>query len=239
MIYLLLELEPVNNTSCLLQMTRMNKYVLILVGLLYISINEGFAQNPSKLYDKEKEYLDVFNGFKSYIIRSIEMKVDVADTVNMKHVLLNYVMSEYDLDTLNTNHFNLNEIPEQKLKDFGQMLGSFYQYFFEKRQSNSAQHLSAIPLRLSSDKCIYEKLTPFQRENTFVYFDDRYPEKPLGYMLFVPKFKKTITASRIWSWTLQFESGYWAFKSPMGTVGMEYFISEGVKGPKPENRIGN
>ena len=92
--------------------------------------------------------------------------------------------------------------------------------------------MKAIPVRLSNDKCIYDKLTVFQKENTFIYFDDRHPEKVLGYMLFIPRIKNVMPAPRIWSWILQFRFGLWNFKAVTGEEGLEYFLSEGIKGPE-------
>ena len=72
-----------------------------------------------------------------------------------------------------------------------------------------------------------------------VYFDDRYPEKTLGFILIKPRIENKIISPRIWSWTLIFQHGKCAFKSPMGTVGLEYLISDGINGPKSEFRIEN
>lgn len=211
------------------------KYMLV-ISLMLLSIS-AYTQNHRRFTDNEESALSIFKNFKSYLVSIIEKDVELSDTSQIKYVLLNYIMSESSLDTLNKNHFKQNEISFEKFNHFLNEYKKFHQYFYERKHLNIAQHLSALPIRLSSDKCMYEKLIPFQQQNTLVYFDDRYPEKILGYMLFIPKLKDVISAPRIWSWTLQFEAGHWAFRSPMGTVGIEYFISEGIEGP--EHPIGN
>ena len=205
---------------------------------LSLLFNYGcLAQEKDSLNSMEKESLKVFKNFKSFLVKSIKSQEDLTDTINLKHILLNYIASEYNLDSTDVKHFKKGEIPKESFENFKSDFNSFYQYFYERRTSDIVTHLSALPIRLSSDKCIFEKFIPFQKENTLVYFDDRYPNKILGYMLFMPKLNTKSNASRIWSWNLQFEAGYWAFKSLMGSVGVEYFISEGVKGP--EHPIGN
>lgn len=214
----------------------MRKFILV-IGCFLIFISSSVGQDTLTLKKSEKEYLNLFKNFKAYLVNCISNNCDISDSSNMKHVLLNYIISDFNLDTTNKSHFKKNEIPEEKLIRFERQLRLFYQYFFERKKASIAEHLNAIPMRLSFDQCMYEKFTTFQRENTFVYFDDRKPTVPLGYILFVPKFNEKIYEPRIWSWTLQFNMGIWAFESLMGEVGMEHFISEGVKGP--EHPIGN
>lgn len=214
----------------------MIKYMFCLF-MMFSLYHECSCQIIDQYKSYEKEYNLIFLKFKTHIIQSIEDEIEVSDTSNLKFVLLNYILSDSPLDTANLSSFKKGEISSVRMNEFISRLKDFYQPFRENKEQEIAQHLSAIPLRLSRDKCIYEKLTPFQQANTFVYFDDRQPDTPIGYMLFLPKYNKSITAPRIWSWTLQFELGHWAFKSPMGVVGMEYLFSEGVTGPKPENRL--
>ena len=208
------------------------KYFKTFFIILLFICNHNLCKGQLNWSDQEKECLQTFNEFRNYIVVSIERHRDISDTSSIKYVLLNYIFAESNLDTLDRIHFKKNEISDKSLNDFTSEFSSFYQYFFERNKISVAQHISAIPIRLSSESCIYEKLIPYQQQYTFVYFDDRNPKKILGYLLFVPKFKDKIKAPRILSWTLQFEAGNWAFRSPMGTVGIEYFISEGVKGPE-------
>lgn len=208
-------------------------YIIVITHLSYCST----AQNVSKFNDREKEYLLIFEGFKNYMTNKLLDNSDISDTSEMKFMLLNFIVSDYKLDSTDKLHFKKNEVPNESLLNFEKEIQLLYQFFYERRNLNLIQHLTAIPIRFSSDKCMYEKLTPFQRENTFVYYDNRNSNIPLGYMLFVPKFKKSITESRIWSWTLIFNNGLWAFRSPMGEIGIEHFVSQGIKGPK--HPIGN
>ena len=190
------------------------------------------GQSPTKLMDQENEYLQVFGNFKNYMMNTIEKSVDITDSAQIKHILLNYVITETSVDTIDKYHFKKGEISKENFDMFAREIRGFRQYFLEKKDRSIVQHLCALPIRLSPDKCIYDRLIPFQQQNTLIYFDDRHPEKVLGYILFIPKYKDVTPSPRILSWILQFDAGYWAFRSPMGTVGIEYFISEGVKGPE-------
>ncbi len=86
------------------------------------------------------------------------------------------------------------------------------------------------PIRLSSDTFIYNRMTAFQKENTFVFYDKRNPEKTLGYILFMPPIKDKIEQPKIWSWTLMFQYGKVVFKAITGEEGYEYFFSTQVNG---------
>ena len=145
---------------------------------------------------------------------------------------MNFIMPEADLDSVLKRPLNLNEIPSERINEFTIQYRRWYNFYAERRKSGLLQHLKAIPSRLSTDRCVYDRLTSFQKKNTFVYFDDRNPKILLGYLLFLPKFAPSNTTPKILSWTLQFDNGYWAFKSVMGELGIEYFISDGVKGPE-------
>ncbi|MBE7169656.1 MAG: hypothetical protein INR73_03655 [Williamsia sp.] len=210
---------------------------LALTSCLLLISTIGHSQNQISFNEKEKEILKLFNNFKEYLILSIDKDIEVSDTSQIKHVLLNYILPESSLDTNNRSHFKESEISSRKLSLFISEFKKFHQYFFEQKDRSLAEHLSILPIRLSPNKCIYKEMTLFQQQYTFVYYDNRFPEKILGYILFAPKFKNITSGPRIWSWTLQFDAGHWAFRSPMGTVGMEYFISDGSKGP--EQPIGN
>jgi hypothetical protein len=105
-------------------------------------------------------------------------------------------------------------------------LKGFYRYFQEREDKLIIENLTIIPLRLSSDTFIYNRLTKFQKENTFVFFDKRNPQATLGYVLFVPPIQNMISEPRIWSWTLLFKFGKYMFKSATGEVGYEYIFSQ-------------
>lgn len=210
----------------------MSNVKILFIFLVVINSYNCKSQSLSSYTPAEKEYLNLFDAYRSHIDTCISKNVNVLDTVEMKKVLLNYIYANVRLDTMNTRQFNIRELSDQQMKSFKDQFMSFYRFLAERQRDEIVKHLTAIPVRLSKDKCIYDKLTAFQKQNTFIYFDDRHPEKVLGYMLFIPRIKDVMSAPRIWSWILLFKSGFWAFKAVTGEEGMEYFLSEGIKGPE-------
>jgi hypothetical protein len=67
---------------------------------------------------------------------------------------------------------------------------SFYRFLQEREDKALAENLAIIPLRLSPDTFIFNRMTQFQKENTFVMFDKRQPEQTLAYVLFIPAMNK-------------------------------------------------
>lgn len=106
---------------------------------------------------------------------------------------------------------------------FDAELNSFYQYLLNKHEEHFIDHIKLLPFRRKKNN-LFEAMTNFQKENTFVYFDDRTPEKILGYVLFIPKMKN-VDGPKIWSWTLTYKFGKVVFKSVEGKEGEEYLFS--------------
>lgn len=80
-------------------------------------------------------------------------------------------------------------------------------------------------IRISHNTSIYKRLTDFQKENTFVLYDERLPDSAISYILFIPPLKNIIDDTRIWSWTLMFKFGKHEFKSVTGEEGYEYIFN--------------
>ncbi len=117
------------------------------------------------------------------------------------------------------------KLPGDKMDNLKSAVNSFYRYVQEREDQKLGENLKAIPIRFSPDKCIYKKLTAFQRDNTLVFYDRRQPKKVLGYMLVMPAMKGVITKPKIWSWTLVFQFGKYVFQSVTGQLGYEYMFS--------------
>lgn len=81
-----------------------------------------------------------------------------------------------------------------------------------------------MPIRLSHDTSIYKRLTDFQKENTFILYDRRFPDKTLSYVLFISPLNHILDDTRIWSWTLMFKFGKYIFKSVTGEERYEYIF---------------
>ena len=214
----------------------MKIYPLLLISLsIFISTN-CHSQKSSQYTPQETEYQELFLNFKHYLNDSIASKSG-SDSSTLKRASLDYLFVNGRLDSSNRRSFKPNELSLKQYQSLYEQYHHFYQFFSEREKIRLISHLSAMPIRLSTDKCLYEKLSPYQKENTFIYFDDREPDHILGYLLFIPKIPGKIYASRIMSLTLLFDSGVWTFKSFTGEIGLEYFLSEGIRPPNPENII--
>ncbi len=183
-----------------------------------------FAQRTSqKVY--EKNSIQVFNDFISYIDKCIKKKSDLSDTLELKYILSRYLFTNSKVDTTNQNEVKLNDLSVEKIDHLKSELNSLYQFLQERENIKLAENLSAQQLRLRSDTSIYNRLTNFQKENTLVFFDKRSPEKILGYVLFMPPTNNLIASPKIWSWTLMFKFGKFVFRSVTGEEGYEYIFS--------------
>jgi hypothetical protein len=214
---------------------RILKYLFVGTAI-FLSAN-CHSQKVSQYTPQENDYNQLFIRFKQYLANSISNKVDASDSSTLKKLSLDYLFVNGVLDSLNTTTFNASEISAKQFQNLKEGYRHFYQFFNEKEKIKLASHLNSMPIRLFPDKCIYTKLSPYQQANTFIYFDDRKPDQVLGYLLFVPKIPGKLSASRIMSSTLLFDSGVWAFKSFTGEIGVEYFLSGGIRPPDPETII--
>ncbi len=183
-----------------------------------------FAQGTSqRLY--EKNSIQVFNDFISYINKCIKKKSDLNDTVELKYILSRYLFTNSKIDTTNSNEVKLNDLSVEKIDHLKSELNSLYQFLQERENIKLAENLSAQQLRLRSDTSIYNRLTNFQKENTLIFFDKRSPGKILGYVLFMHPINNLIASPKIWSWTLMFKFGKFVFRSVTGEEGYEYIFS--------------
>lgn len=209
----------------------------LLIGLaIFFSIN-CHSQKTSQYTPQENEYKQLFISFKQYLANSIASKTSTSDSSTLKKVSLDYLFVNGILDSVNSTKFGSTELNQKQYQNLREQYQHFYQFFNERDKIKLVSHLNAMPIRLFTDKCIYQKLSAYQKKNTFVYFDDRKPDQILGYLLFVPKIAGKLSVSRIMSSTLLFDSGVWAFKSFTGEIGIEYFLSEGIHPPDPETII--
>jgi hypothetical protein len=172
----------------------------------------------------ESKCINVFNAFINSVEAHIKDKTDITDSTNLKHVLIDYLFVDKKLATTDSVTFKLGEINNEDLTTLKSELKVFYRFLQERGAKTLAKNLGAMPLRLSNDKFIYNRLTPFQKENTLIFFDKRNPHKTLGYILFIPDNLSSAGKPKIWSWTLMFKFGKYIFKSVTGQEGAEYIF---------------
>jgi hypothetical protein len=198
-----------------------------LLTLFFVStIYSAYSQKADHFTSQEMRCISVFNGFTSYIKTCIKNKTEVDDSSSIKYILLNFLFIDKNLDSSTISQLKENELSTEQLNNLQSDLKGFYKYFQERGDKFILENLTIIPIRVSNDTFIYNRLTTFQKENTFVFFDKRKPRATLGYILFVPPIKNIITEPRIWSWTLLFQFGKYMFKSATGEVGSEYIFSQ-------------
>lgn len=202
----------------------MSWYKLLLIVLPVCLTYSSYSQSTQNVTSKEERCINVFNGFTDYVRTSIKNKTGIEDTASIKYVLLNFLFIDKNLDSTQKTQFKENELSTEQLTNLKEELKSFYRYFQERKHDSIIENLSIIPIRLSSDTFIYNRITRFQKENTFVFYDKRNPKATLGYILFVPPIKNIISQPRIWSWTLLFKFGKYMFKSATGEEGYEYIF---------------
>lgn len=198
-------------------------YLFTLVIVLFIS-TACFSQNK-KYTPYEKECMTLFNDYISYMKNAMRNNVSIRDSLHLKYVIVHYLFFNSKLDTAKLATTSSGSATAEKLNILKKELNTFYQFLLEREKKSLAQNLTAMPLRLSSDKYIYNRLTSFQKKNTFILYDKRTPGHTLGYMLFMPPEKNIIAEPRIWSWTLMFKFGKYMFKSVTGEEGYEYMFS--------------
>ena len=199
------------------------KYLLIVC--LICTCYTSYSQNSSELSNNELKCIKLFNSFTNYLGSNIKNKTEITDSDQLKYILINYLFIDKKLDS-GLTYLKENELSNQQLICLKSELKKIYQYFQERENKSLIENLSIVPIRLSSDTFIYNRLTTFQKENTFVFYDRRTPKATLGYVLFIPPIKNIIAESRIWSWTLLFKFGQYQFESATGEVGSEYIFSQ-------------
>ncbi len=164
----------------------------------------------------ENDCIKVFNEFTETIASVVQFNKTNSfdDVAKSKLYSLLFLNSKISDDSINHIAYN---------KSVDMELDQFYQYLLNQNDDKLIQHLKLVPFRKKKNE-IYQQLTSFQKENAFVYFDDRNPEKILCYILFIPKVKN-IEGPKIWSWTLMYKFGKFVFRSVDGKEGEEYLFS--------------
>ena len=184
----------------------------------------SYSQNASEPSNSELKCIKLFNRFTNYLESNIKNKTEITDSDQLKYILINYLFIDKKLDS-GLTHFKADELSNQQFIYLKSELKKIYQYFQERENRSLIENLNIVPIRLSSDTFIYNRLTTFQKENTFVFYDKRNPKSTLGYVLFIPPIKNIIAEPRIWSWTLLFKFGQYQFESTIGELGYEYIFS--------------
>ena len=195
----------------------------ILIFLLLFS-NACISQKKAMSVN-EQSSIHLFNDFINYLLTTKSKKEDIGDDAHLKYVLLNYVFSNKPLDSSNQTTIGKDELTPDQLIDLKKNLNDFYNFLQAHEKEHLAEHLTLMPIRLSYDTAAYKRLSNYQKENTFVLYDNRFPHTTLSYVLFIPPIKNILASTRIWSWTLQFKFGKYLFKSVTGEEGYEYIFS--------------
>jgi len=196
-------------------------------SILFFLLVLSSACNSQPITIIEQRDINLFNEFKNYLLTVVRKREDIADPSHLKNVLLNYVFINRQLYSSKTTTINDSELTSDQLKSLQNELNSFYNFLRENEKSHLAENLTITPIRLSKDTFVYNRLTSFQKQNTFVLFDKRSPGKTISYILFLPPIKNKTDQPRIWSWTLLFKFGKLMFASVTGEEGYEYIFSPG------------
>jgi hypothetical protein len=202
-------------------MKKRNYFILILLLLL----SNACTSQTKMVTVNEQKSINLFNGFINYLVSSINKKEDISDNVHLKYVLLHYVFTNKRLDSSNQTTISNNELTPGQVKSIKKELNDFSNFLQEYEKDHLIENLTFIPIRLSHDTAIYKRLTDFQKENTFILYDKRFPDTTLSYILFISPLKNILDNSRIWSWSLMFKFGKYMFKSVAGEEGYEYIFS--------------
>jgi hypothetical protein len=202
-------------------MKKRNYFILIFLLLLSnscISQKEGISVN-------EQKSINLFNDFINYLVSTNNKKEDIADNAHLKYVLLHYVFTNKRLDSSNQTTISNSELTPGQVKSLKKEMNDFFNFIQEHEKDHLIENLTLIPIRLSHDTSTYKRLTDFQKENTFILYDKRFPDTALSYILFISPLKNILDNTRIWSWTLMFKFGKYVFKSVTGEEGYEYIFS--------------
>lgn len=201
----------------------MARKLLLLLGSLLIFCYAGYSQ-LNTLDSTEKKCLLVFDNLARYVNESIEKEKDFTDSSSIKYLLLNYFFIDRKLDSTKGKVLEESIFKKDEYKILKDELQSFYTYFQSRRNANLIENLKLIPIRLTSDSCIYKRMTKFQKANTYVLYDNKNMDLPLFYILFFPPIKGYLTEPRIWSWKLGYLYGKIIFTAPNGEMGYEHIF---------------
>ena len=202
---------------------KQKKYLILPLILLISSMS--FSQKKEYTVNEQKE-MNLFFDFRNYIINNLNTKADLSDSAHLEYLLQHFLFINLKSDSLNSELINFSEIPSEKMEYLKKSIANLYNYFLSNTDKRLEENLTAIPIRMSKDTFIFKKFTAFQKENTLVFFDKRYPDKTLGYMLFIPPIKNVNQETKIWSWDLGFKFGKFYFTSLTGEEGYEYIFDD-------------
>jgi hypothetical protein len=202
-------------------MKKRSHFILILF-LLFSSV---CISQKRAVTAKEEIDTRLFKEFTNYLAGSIDKKEDINDSIHLKYILLHYLFTNKKPDSkegIPLNNFNLST---DELENLRKELNAFSNFLQQTEKDHHSDNLTLMPTRFGRDTSFYRRLTKFQQENSFILYDKRFPDKTLGYLLFVPTIKNINVSPRIWSWTLMFKFGKYVFKSVTGEEGYEYIFS--------------
>ena len=186
--------------------------------LLYVILPvTSCVSQSTDLSAYENECVTAFNNFTKTLASFVKFNQTNSFGDAAKSKLYPFLFINYPVSDEHSDNTSGSKRPADKELD------QFYQYFLNQRDQEVLEHLKIIPFRKKKND-IYDALTNFQKDNTFVFFDDRKPEKILSYVLFIPKIKD-IDGPKIWSWTLMYKFGKFVYRSVEGKEGEEYLFS--------------
>ena len=212
----------------------MIKKRLYLIPILVMTFSFSYGQSNQTLTEYERSCIGLFNNLKA----DIKLKMEQVRFNTEKQRL-----GGGRKGSSTTNHSNIDSV------DFRRMIDLYFVTFFDSSDdTNSAartkkmliefnnffsffvgkeiDQISTTPLRLCKDKYIYDRLTPFQKKNTFAVIDSKFPDKVFAYLLFVPTNFAKADTPRIMSWTLGYTLGVYYFEDMLGKKGMEFLFEE-------------
>lgn len=174
-----------------------------------------------RLFKNSESLIDSSNESRETQLKndSIEM-AKTKDTVDIKYLMAKYILAIDITGSLNN---------AEKLKIESEEIGELVDFF----RNNKIDNLQIKPLRLDShfySQRVYDKLSGFQKENTFILFNKNSPGILLGYILFVPANTIKSKTPRILSWKLTYCFGHYYFTDIFRRIGTE-ILWEGIKGP--------
>lgn len=199
------------------------KYFLFLLNFLLLCFT-AHCQKTAEIDPMEEKCIQVINGFNDFIKHSIQTNANITKDSSVKYILLNYLFVNRSLDSVDLNSLDSNLLSMEKQEILRREINDYLRFFAENGDKTFIENIGILPIRLSSEKFIYDHLTKFQKTNTFILFDKRKPDNILTYLLIIPPIKNRLTEPRIWSWTLGFKFGKFYFSSPIGEVGYEYIF---------------
>jgi len=194
------------------------------VFIFLLLISNACTSQKENLSVKEQKSINLFNDFINYLVSVNNKKEDIGDIAHLKYVSLHYLFTNKQLDSSNQTAISDNELNSGQVRSLRKDLNDFFNFLHEHEKDRLGENLTLIPIRLSHDTSFYNRLTDFQKANTFILYDKRFPDTTLSYVLFISPLKNIIEDTRIWSWTLEFKFGKYMFKSVTGEEGYEYIF---------------